>query len=168
MVDCWFLSDPHLGHEKTITTFKRHDGSPLRDFESVSHMHEVMFDNCHRLVKPQDHLYLMGDMVINKKFLPLLKRFPGHLRMLGGNHDIFHTKDYLPYFEEIRAVRVMDNVCFTHFPIHPDCMARYAGNAHGHLHHQPRQLGKQYLNLSCEMIDYTPWSLEQVKKHFGV
>jgi calcineurin-like phosphoesterase family protein len=166
MVDIWFLSDTHFGHTKTVTEFKRHDGSPLRDFKHVDEMDEHLIERWNSVVKPQDHVYHLGDVVINRKKMPLLERCNGHKRLVRGNHDIFKTEDYLAYFDEIYACRVFDGVraIFTHIPIHPESLGRFKVNVHGHLHHQPKQVGKGYFSVCVEMLDnYTPIHLDQIK-----
>lgn len=176
MVDVWFYSDPHLGHTKTVTEFKRHDGSPLRDFESVDAMNEHLIDRHNLVVKPQDHVYCLGDVVINRKCFPLLDRMNGHKRLIRGNHDIFKTAEYLKYFDEIYACRVFDGVkaIFTHIPIHHESLGRFQVNVHGHLHHQTSQVDSPdmelngYFNVCVEMLDnYTPIHLDQIKSMIG-
>jgi calcineurin-like phosphoesterase family protein len=104
-------------------------------------------------------------VVINRKNMPLLERCNGHKRLVRGNHDIFKTAEYLKYFDEIYACRVFDGVraIFTHIPIHPESLGRFKVNVHGHLHHQPKQVGPRYFSVCVEMIDYTPIHLDQIK-----
>ena len=86
----------------------------------------------------------------------------GHKRLVRGNHDIFKTRDYLAAgFEEIRGVSVLNNMVFTHIPIHPNCMGRFRGNVHGHTHLQPA-FDSRYLNVCVEQTDYWPITLEEV------
>jgi calcineurin-like phosphoesterase family protein len=167
MVDIWFIGDPHFGHESCVSVFKRHDGSPLRDFNNGLHMTEHIVECVNSVVKPQDHLYLMGDIAMKRQFLPWVAKCNGHKRLLFGNHDIFDTNEYTKYFEKVMAYRVIDKIMFSHIPIHPDSLGRFDGNAHAHLHHQPKELGPRYRCLSAEMVNYTPVSLEQVKGMFS-
>jgi len=168
MTELWFFGDPHFEHESCVSVFKRHDGSPLRDFANSIEMSEHIVERINSVVNPQDHLYLMGDIAMKKQFLPWVARCNGHKRLLFGNHDIFETDLYRRYFEKMTAYRVIDKVCFSHVPIHPASMGRFLGNAHAHLHHVQQELGEQYRCLSAEMLDnYTPVNLEQVKAKFG-
>lgn len=162
-MNLFFLSDTHFGHGNTITLFKRHDGTPLRDFESAEAMDEHLVERWNSVVKTADHVYHLGDVAMKRDKLSVLSRCNGHKRLIRGNHDIFRTKFYLQYFDEVMACRVFDNIMFTHIPIHPACMGRFAKNVHGHLHHQPAELEGQYRNISVEMINYTPVSLEELK-----
>jgi len=178
-MNIFFLSDTHFGHNNSCTLFKRHDGTPLRNFPSSVEMDEHIIDRWNSVVKPQDHVYHLGDVAMRRPCLATVARCNGHKRLIRGNHDIFKTKDYLQYFDEVMGMRVMENIIFTHIPIHPGCMGRFSLNVHGHLHHQPREvegiyrdittgahhtLKGGYKNISVEMLtDYTPVSLEELK-----
>ena len=51
-------------------------------------------------------------------------------------------------------------IWLTHAPIHPNCLGRFLGNCHGHVHANPSPPGK-YLNCCVEALDYQPISLEE-------
>lgn len=137
------LSDPHLGHEKCWSVFKQSDGcTPLRPFTSTEEMNQTILDNWRRVVRPQDHIYVLGDLVIKKQFLELFRDLPGHKRLIRGNHDVYDTRLYIEVgFREILGCRVfrkdaegLPDCILTHIPIHPACMGRWGTNVHGHLH----------------------------------
>ena len=163
MANIFFISDTHFGHAG-ILSFKREDGSPLRDFLSVEEMDEHMVERWNSVVRPQDHIYNLGDVVMRKQNLSILSRCNGHKRLVRGNHDIFPTKEYLKFFDEIYGVRVLDGMIFTHIPIHPESLGRFKANVHGHIHGSlPGKFGPKYINVSVEAVDYTPVSLEDLK-----
>lgn len=161
MPNIFFISDTHFGHSK-ILTFKRNDDSMLRNFDTIEDHDDTIVDNWNSVVRPQDKIYHLGDVVIHKRFLSTLERCNGHKRLIRGNHDIFPTKEYLKYFDEIYGCRVLDNMIFTHIPIHADCLSRFKINVHGHLHANNLP-NIRYFNVSCEQINYTPISLEDIK-----
>ena len=164
MANIWIISDTHFGHA-AILTFKNLDGSPVRPFSSVEEMDETMVDRWNSVVRPQDHIYHLGDVAMRKEHLATVGRLNGHKRLVRGNHDIFKTRDYLKYFEEIHAVRVLDGMLFSHIPIHPESLGRFAANIHGHVHGLPQGIyGPKYYNVSVEVTDYAPISLEDLKK----
>jgi calcineurin-like phosphoesterase family protein len=134
--DIWFISDTHFGHEACCTKFKRRDGSPLRPFANADEMDEVMIERWNERVKPHDKVYHLGDVVINKKFLPLLARLNGKKKLIRGNHDIYQDHMYREYFESIYGVRVyVDKFIMSHIPLHPDSITkRFKVNVHGHYH----------------------------------
>lgn len=167
MATIFVISDTHFGH-KNILTFTRQDGSPVRPFASVEEMNETMIQRWNEVVRPQDHVYHLGDVVMHKRDLPIVGRLNGHKRLLGGNHDIHKTKEYYQYFEEIKGVRVFEklDLILSHFPLHPESLRGNWVNVHGHTHNNVPALhfGPRYLNVSVEMIDYRPITLEEVQK----
>jgi len=74
MNNTFIVSDTHFGHEKTCTVFTRSDGSPLRPFANADEMNEAMVKAWNDRVKPNDRLYHLGDVVINRKYLSILDR----------------------------------------------------------------------------------------------
>lgn len=167
MSDIWFISDTHFGHEK-ILTFKNNDGSPLRSFKDIDEMNETIANNWNKLVKPQDKIYHLGDICINKKHLPILKRLNGHKRLVRGNHDIEDTVLYMEYFEDIYGVRVFSKEGFicSHIPIHPESLSRWKLNVHGHLHGNTLP-DKRYLSMCVEKINYTPVHIDEILTYIG-
>lgn len=177
----FFISDTHFGHEKTCTVFKRADGSPLRPFSCAEEMDEFMIKAWNERVKPNDKVYHLGDVVINRKFLHVLGRLNGDKVLIRGNHDIFKLEDYTPYFRDIRAFDVKNGMIFSHVPIHPESLGRFGTNIHGHLHANrvmkikgvdvktgelkySDEIDPRYFNVSVEQIDFAPISLEEVNK----
>ena len=163
MANLFVVSDNHFGHAG-ILSFKREDGTPLRPFDSVQEMDEHMVERWNSVVRPQDHVYNLGDVAMRKEHIATVARCNGHKRLVRGNHDIFPTKEYLKYFDEIYGIRVLDGMIFTHIPIHPESLGRFKANVHGHIHATP-SFGPKYINVSVEALDdYTPVSLEDLKK----
>ena len=134
MPSVFLVSDTHFGHEKTCTVFKREDGSPLRPFTSAEEMDEFMVKAWNERVKPNDKVYHLGDVVINRRCLPTLGRLNGDKVLIRGNHDIFRDTEYTQYFRELRAYHVMDGMILSHIPVHESSMGRFGTNIHGHLH----------------------------------
>lgn len=171
MANIFFASDHHFGHAN-ILTFKRDDGTPLREFVDVDHMNEHIV-NCHNsVVRPGDKVYFLGDVVMSKKTsaLEILGRMNGEKVLIKGNHDQCKPEAYLKYFKDIRASHQFERLIMTHIPIHPESLARWGLNVHGHLHYNvvKRQLSHlpdpRYFNVSMERINYTPISLEEIRK----
>ena len=164
MPNIFVVSDTHFGHEN-ILTFQNQDGSPVRPFSSGEEMDQTMIDRWNSVVRPQDHVYHLGDVAMKRVHLDTVGKCNGHKRLVRGNHDIFRTKDYLKFFDEIYATRVLDGMIFTHIPTHPESMGRFGVNVHGHVHGQPQgHYGPRYYNVSVEVMNYTPISLEDLKK----
>ena len=136
-VNRFVVSDHHFGHTNSWEKFKLADGSPLRPFTSNDEMNETMIDRHNAKVKEHDTVYFLGDVVINRKHLHLVKQLNGRKILIRGNHDIFRDEDYREVgFEQIHGVRVfVDKFILSHIPLHPDCVTgRFRVNVHGHLH----------------------------------
>lgn len=164
----WLIADPHFGH-KNILTFKRDDGSPLRDFKSVEEMDTTIVNRWNERVDDKDRVYVLGDVVMNRNQLPTLYRLKGRKVLVKGNHDIFSLKDYAPFFDDIRAYVVKKTsdgrkVCMSHIPIHPDSVGRWGINIHGHLHYQ-KVADPRYVCVSVEHTDYAPVEWNEVLKN---
>jgi len=187
----WFWSDTHFGHENMLN-FKvdrcdcgaakeGHHGldkihtlecaftkaAYVRPFNSTEEMDELMIANAHKVVRPGDHLWHLGDVTMNpSKFLKVIKRLPGIKGLVLGNHDSGTIQQYLAAgFKKIAAYRVYNNFLFSHIPIALDSKSRWDHNIHGHTHvnNLPHPF---YINVSVEQINYTPISLEELE-HLG-
>ena len=180
MTNRFVISDHHLGHENSWKKFTVAAGSPLRPFTSTDEMNEAMIERHNAVVRPQDSVYFLGDVVINKRYLELVKRMNGKKRLIRGNHDIFKDNDYRDVgFEQIHGVRVfVDKFIFSHIPLHPDCVTgRFRVNVHGHLHANQVKLSaidmdtnttKQYIDprylcVCVEQTDFTPLHFDEVE-----
>tara|TARA_Y100001963_G_scaffold160161_1_gene268470 strand:- start:2260 stop:2784 length:525 start_codon:yes stop_codon:yes gene_type:complete len=168
MSKTFLTSDPHWGH-KGVTHFTRQDGSPLRPWDDPDEMDEAMVDNWNKVVNPEDRVYVLGDLAINRKAIPTIARCNGRKKLVKGNHDIFKLKDYEPYFDDILAYHVLDKFLLCHIPVHPNQIARWCeGNIHGHLHSnlvlkEDGTPDERYINVSVEHTNFTPIDFEEIK-----
>lgn len=210
MANRFFAADLHLGH-KGMVMFEV-GGKPIRPWgrpvgkgaleagriteeevlERLEAHDEAIIDNWNRVVGPNDKVEVLGDVVIGRSQRYLIGRLNGKKRLRMGNHDIFvrrWNEDYKPYFEEITAYKVFDDLICSHIPLHPDSVKeRWKANVHGHLHTgrvmkpnmdyyrwvfsddsygmkvpPPEQIiDPRYLCVSMEHIDFTPISMEEV------
>jgi calcineurin-like phosphoesterase family protein len=178
-VNRFVISDHHLGHTNSWEKFKLEDGSPLRPFSSNEEMNETMIERHNAKVKEQDTVYFLGDVVINKKYLELVKRMNGRKILVRGNHDIFGDELYYDAgFEQIHGVRVfVDKFILSHIPLHPDCVTeRFRVNVHGHLHANQVMSWQiidedpvykpdpRYLCVCVEQTNFTPLHFDEVEK----
>jgi len=177
MHNAFLIADPHFSHDN-ICKFLHDDGSPIRPFTTATEMDEVMIKNWNDIVRPVDKVYVCGDVVMKaKKQIGIMERLNGKKVLIKGNHDIGELKVYLPYFYDIRAFHVLDNFCITHIPIHPDCLGRFKGNIHGHIHQRTilfpddgtppeSRIDPRYFCISAEQINYTPIEWNDLRKKF--
>lgn len=179
----FLISDTHFGHTNSWAVFKNDDGSPLRPFSSTEEMNEFMVQQWNSKVNPQDTVYHLGDVVINKKYLNIISRLNGKKRLIRGNHDIFKDQMYRDVgFQKIYGVRVfVDKFILSHIPLHPDCITdRFKFNVHGHLHgnrvldlprgkiatssNKKQFIDPRYFSVCVEQTNYSPLAFEEVEK----
>jgi calcineurin-like phosphoesterase family protein len=145
----------------------------LRPWTDPDEMDEFMVKAWNETVKPTDKVYHLGDVVINRKSLGIMRRLNGDKVLIRGNHDIFKDTDYREHFREIRAYHVMNGMILSHIPIHPESLGRFGTNIHGHLHsNRVMQTGfngkvtdiidTRYHCVCVEQTDFKPILFERV------
>ncbi len=164
MAERFHTSDTHLGDEQMLT-FKREDGSFIRPFSCLDEMHETIIDNHNRMVGPKDTVIFQGDVVTNKKYLPLLDRMNGRKRLLSGNHDIFGSKVYAAYFEDIASYKIYttEGIVCSHIPIAIESRGKFRLNVHGHTHTKSLP-NPFYYNICLEQFGFSPVPLDDIVK----
>jgi calcineurin-like phosphoesterase family protein len=134
MPSVFLVSDTHFGHAG-VCRFTRNDGvTKLRPWTDPDEMDEAMVRAWNDRVRPNDKVYHLGDVVINRRALKTLARLNGDKVLIRGNHDIFRDDEYREYFRELRAYHVMNGMILSHIPIHSESLGRFGTNIHGHLH----------------------------------
>jgi calcineurin-like phosphoesterase family protein len=130
----FLVSDTHFGHAG-VCRFTRSDGcTPLRPWDDAAEMDEAMIAAWNDRVRPNDKVYHLGDVVINRRALSTLARLNGDKVLIRGNHDIFRDDEYRRYFRELRAYHVMNGMILSHIPVHEASLGRFGVNIHGHTH----------------------------------
>jgi calcineurin-like phosphoesterase family protein len=177
----FLVSDTHFGHAG-VCRFMRGDGvTKLRPWDDPQEMDEAMIERWNERVRPNDKVYHLGDVVINRKALPTLARLNGDKILIRGNHDIFRDDEYRKYFRELRAYHVMNGMILSHIPVHPESLGRFGVNIHGNLHAhrvmKPRgvdartgvilysdEIDTRYHCVCVEQTDFAPILFEDVIK----
>lgn len=134
-------------------------------------MDEAMVERWNEIVKPNDRIYHLGDVVIPRRGLKKLENLNGRKILIKGNHDIFKLSDYTQYFDDIRGSHYLDGLILTHIPVHPVNLMRYRGNIHGHLHYrsvlrEDETIDDRYQCVCVEHTDYAPIDFEEVRHRF--
>jgi calcineurin-like phosphoesterase family protein len=175
MPSVFLVSDTHFGHTG-VCRFTRNDGvTKLRPWDNADEMDEFMVKAWNERVRPNDKVYHLGDVVINRKALGIMRRLNGDKVLIRGNHDIFKDTDYREHFRELRAYHVMNGMILSHIPIHSESLGRFGVNIHGHLHANRVMLpgfnGKitdvvdtRYHCVCVEQTDFAPILFEDVVK----
>ena len=175
MPSVFLVSDTHFGHTG-VCRFTRNDGvTKLRPWDNADEMDEAMVKAWNERVRPTDKVYHLGDVVINRRALGIMRRLNGDKVLIRGNHDIFKDDDYREHFRELRAYHVMNGMILSHIPIHSESLGRFGTNIHGHLHANRVMLpgfnGKitdivdvRYHCVCVEQTDFAPILFEDVIK----
>lgn len=175
MPSVFLVSDTHFGH-KGVCHFTQADGvTPLRPWDTPEEMDEAMVKRWNETVKPNDKVYHLGDVVINRKALHIMNRLNGDKVLIKGNHDIFRLEEYTPYFRDIRAYHVMNGMILSHVPVHTSQLYRFGTNIHGHLHsnrvmmtdYGREVVDPRYQCVCVEQTDFRPILFEDVIKRIN-
>ncbi len=162
--DKWFISDTHFFHEN-ILKFTGNDGKPIRNFESINHMHEFMVDKWNSVVKANDYVYHLGDVTFRygSEFNELMSRLNGRKRLTLGNHDKIKGTDLIRWFEKVDLWKGFKEHNFTvsHMPLMLQSLRDGAYNVHGHVH-QNSLNNPNYINVSVEVRNYTPVNIDEI------
>ena len=134
MPSVFLTSDTHFGHAGVCRFTHEDTGVKIRPWTDPDEMDEAMVKAWNETVKPNDKVYHLGDVVINRKSLPIMNRLNGDKVLIRGNHDIFRDDEYRLYFRELRAYHVMNGMILSHIPLHEDSLGRFGVNIHGHTH----------------------------------
>jgi calcineurin-like phosphoesterase family protein len=173
MPSVFLTSDTHFGH-MGVCKFMRNDGvTKLRPWTNPDEMDEEMVKRWNERVKPTDKVYHLGDVVINRKALGIMRRLNGDKVLIKGNHDIFKLEDYTEHFRDIRSYHVMNGLILSHIPLHESTLYRFGCNIHGHLHsnrvmrsngYGGEVIDERYYNVCVENTDFAPILFEDVLK----
>jgi len=130
-----------------------------------------MVERFNAVVKPDDKLWIAGDVVYNKapEHLPEIALFNGKKTLFRGNHcRVFTDEQLKPYFDEIvpegdgRILEINGLKCWvTHYPTQgrPDMF-----NLVGHIHSSWKyQLNM--LNVGLDVHHFAPVNACDVPKH---
>ena len=79
----YFTSDLHFGHDKEFLW-------GARGFQSSQEHDEVVIERINSIVKPDDHLFILGDLMLGQDDeggIAKVKRLNGYKIFIYGNHD---------------------------------------------------------------------------------
>lgn len=156
----WLITDMHINHDKMLKV-----GRPA-DYV------ERMISQCARMVRPQDTLINLGDVIFyhSSQLVGLMARIPGRKILVRGNHD----KKSNTWFERngfdfVADAIVLGSVVLSHKPllVFPDGVQH---NIHGHFHdndHRSADVGdwydpRKHFKLAVEETDYAPVRMDQL------
>ena len=169
----FLVSDTHFGHAGVCRFTHEDTDVKIRPWTDPDEMDEDMVRMWNETVRPNDKVYHLGDVVINRKALGIMRRLNGDKVLIRGNHDIFRDEEYREHFRELRAYHVMNGMILSHIPIHPESLGRFGTNIHGHLHtrrvmmdngYRGQVIDPRYHCVCVEQTEFRPIRLEDVFK----
>jgi calcineurin-like phosphoesterase family protein len=170
----WFISDTHFFHDN-ILKFIDDKGHKIRGdtWANVEDMNETILKNWNSVVKENDYVYHLGDVTFkyDGSFNNLMSRLNGKKRLIIGNHDKVWNPCLQKWFEKAELWKGFSDdeagIAFTasHFPLPQYGLRNGKYNAHGHIHQNPSTEAHQ-LNLSVEVINYTPVHIDKIVEEF--
>lgn len=182
MGDTFFISDTHFAHSNLISA-EKYGYSMRPEFSCIEEMDECMVSNWNRVVtNKKDIVYHIGDITMNKRYLPILERLNGTKILIMGNHDTFGYAKYQTYFYGVYHLRSLpgEKILMTHIPVHEQSIKSGWVNVHGHIHDhvisvdgimrtqaELKRCGgdkhPSYFNVCVEQINYTPISIDVIR-----
>lgn len=180
----WFVSDTHGFHQNILKYCNR-------PFGSVEEMNEAIVANWNSVVKPDDHVYHLGDFCFGnvEKWNWFLEpgKLNGHIHLILGNHDperVFREGTLIERFDSIEYEHILIiegwTVILNHFPFmsFSNNIDNRVLQLFGHIHSGPGDVGNvlpegyklqwnQY-DVGVDNNNYTPVSWAQVKERMGL
>lgn len=165
----WVTSDLHFNHINILAY------EPVsRPFKSVEEMNEILIYNWNQRVKPEDTVYVLGDMAMGtiEASRDCIKRLNGKIILIRGNHD---TPARIAMYKEL-GIEVHDIYyrqykgrffIMCHFPIQSDEFVKMVRQdnsevvlLYGHVHHNaPKGYVDGTYHVGVDTNDLRPISL---------
>lgn len=172
MSTVYFVSDLHVGHARIIEYCNR-------PFSSVEEMDKTLIDKWNAKVKPEDTVYILGDLCWKHTNVPeLLKTLNGEKHLIRGNHDGY-LKNYEHLFASVNdylKIRIADSEPLFESGVYQHIvMSHYAfrvwdgshrgtfsiwGHSHGTLSDDPNSLS---IDVGVDCHNFEPISYAELK-----
>lgn len=177
----FFTSDLHLGHKNVIDFCKR-------PFKDVVEMDKRLIDGWNAVVRPQDEIYVLGDVCFHKASIgvPMMQELQGQKYLVRGNHDKYsfsqyHDAGFQVVCEEVKLRVLGQYLKLSHFPYGPTLEGQKGMDPHdlrymdrrpadqgnfllcGHVHDKWKTQGRM-INVGVDVWDYRPVSGEEIVK----
>ena len=178
-MDTFFIADLHLGHANCI----RFDNRP---WESVEEMDMALIRRWNRKVRPEDHVYVLGDFAYKNKtsVREYTDQLHGTIHLIRGNHDkrseqyeecFFEVSDYKEIALKQGGIKYQLVLSHYFIPFYNGARGT-AFMLHGHTHkgqdYQIEETIKQEIrdqgirceayNVGCMWQNFEPQTIEEI------
>ena len=135
----YVTSDLHFGHKNIMSYCPKTRGQ----YKDVDHMNSDMIKMWNKLVLPEDHTYILGDVSFAsvQQTTSILHSLNGTKTLVIGNHDrkFLKHQEFLDCFVLVKDYLMISHnkigVALFHYPIAEwDCAHKGAVHLHGHCH----------------------------------
>ena len=169
----YVTSDLHFGHDREFIYGPR-------GFHSVQENDETIIEHWNSVVKPEDTVYILGDLMLNDNAhgIECLKRLNGEKSFIRGNHDT-KTRVNLYMDEQEANIGYLGDACFldykgyhfymSHFPtltgnLDDRGLKHMTLNLFGHTHQKENFYeDRPYMyHVGVDSHDCYPVSLDQI------
>jgi calcineurin-like phosphoesterase family protein len=128
MIDIFFTGDTHYNHRGLCRgESKWPDTAHCRDFDTLDEMNQRIIDNINAVVKPNDHLYHVGDVAFGHGEKPVIEFMERinckNVWLFLGNHDyriMSSTSKLRDMFMKVRERATLkingQEIVMNHFP----------------------------------------------------
>jgi calcineurin-like phosphoesterase family protein len=170
MINEYFIADTHLGHTNIIKYSNR-------PFASVDEMDNTIIDNVNKVVKANDILYHLGDVVFGNigRVIGYIKRINcKNIRLILGNHDKVIRKDiqyflrefeWIHDFKEIKSLSGQ-SITLCHYALKVWNRSHYGSwHLYGHSHHSlPDDPNSLSFDVGVDGWNFKPLHFDEVKQ----
>jgi len=164
----YIVTDLHFFH-KAMT---KYCGRP-------ANFNQIIINQWQATVQPQDIVFNLGDVTWSSQgqLQQINNGLPGTKILIRGNHDRDHSNNWFikAGFSAVLEKAQISGIILSHFPsiLNQEEIDRGIINVHGHFHNndpdrwepnQKKKITNNHYLLSMEDVNYTPISLEAIRR----
>lgn len=160
----YFTADFHFNHTNIIKYCNR-------PFSSVKEMNETIIENWNKVIKPQDYVWILGDIGWFKNVKEVdsfLRKLNGNKGLIVGNHDkpfvlkSYHWSD-IGHLKDIKYKDQPITLC--HYAMRVWDLSHFGSwQLYGHTHAQLPDVGLLQYDVGVDNNNFTPISFEEIKE----
>jgi len=168
----YFTSDLHLNHQNMLRIKNR-------PFETVEEMNQALIDNINARVRPEDTLYILGDLsfrgTVESANAYIKKINCRNLYCIKGNHDRDYDPSLFKGIYDLHEIRETIGgekyiIVLCHYPLLEwNHYYRGAIHLHGHIHSLPgeynqkkKEEGIRRYDVGVDANGFVPVSLQEI------
>jgi len=164
MINTWFTSDFHLGHQNIIRYCNR-------PFQSTGEMDEVILANLNSRVRQSDVLYFLGDFCMGGPHQARLYRdriVCRYIHVVEGNHDraLRRLTSAFRSYNQLAQIRIEgQGIVLCHYAMrvwHHSSRGTWHlyGHSHGKLEDAPASLS---MDVGVDAHQFLPWQVDEIR-----